>query len=241
MNLQAVRSLTLKRSVLAVTTAAVLIGGAVGVAGAQQATPTPGSQQVTPTPGGRAGDAMARRETMLSTLASKLGVSVDKLKQAFEETRKELGVPQNGPGFHRGPGGPGGQGGPGGVGGFIRRGFGGLEAAAKAMNITTDVLRQELPGKSLSDVAKAHNVDPKVVADALKAEAATRIDQAVTAGRLTAEQAATLKQRETERVDQLMTRQTPTIQPGQPGQPGRPGQPGPRGRAADALPAGANA
>ncbi len=46
-----------------------------------------------------------------------------------------------------------------------------LAAAASALGITPDQLKQEQQGgKTLADVAKAHGVDPKVVADAIKTE-----------------------------------------------------------------------
>src|SRR5947199_366586 len=80
-----------------------------------------------------------------------------------------------------------------------------LDAAAQAIGITTAQLRQEWPGKSLSDVATAHNVAPTKVADALKAAETARIDQAVSNGRLTADQANQAKQQANARIDQLMT------------------------------------
>jgi hypothetical protein len=197
--------------------AAVVLGGAAfGVAAAQ--TPTP----ATPTrPAGAAQVAPDQREEQfLTALASKLGVTVDRLRQAVDETRQSLGLPDRG-GFG-GPGGHGGPGGPGGPGGFGRGGPS-FTAAAQAMGISVDQLRQELPGKTLADVARAHNVDPNAVASALKTAAASRIDQDVTAGRLTADQASQAKQQANTRIDQQMTQQQPTGGPGRPaGQPGSP-------------------
>ena len=233
-------SRALKRGAVAAGAALVLAGGAVGVVGAQQATQTPratvtpgaGAQQGRP--GQRAQEAQPRFDQFLSTLASKLGISVDTLKQALSDTQKELGWPDRpfGPfgGPHRGPGGP----------GPLRAGLlHGMDTAAQAIGITPEQLRQELPGKSLSDVARAHNVDPAKVATALKNEASAKIDQAVSNGRLTAEQATQLKRRESQMVDELMTRTMPTQDelrqrggpggpgaPGGRGLPGRPGQPG---------------
>ena len=230
-------STALKRGAMAAGAALLLAGGAAGVVGAQQATQTPRAS-VTPGPGAQ--QAQQLRDQFLGTLAGKLGVTVDNLKKALTETRKELGVPDKhfGP-FGRlrpGPGGRGGPGGPGGPGmpGFARDLLGlGLDTAAQAIGITPEQLRQELPGKSLSDVAKAHNVDPSKVATALKNAASARTDQAVANGRLTAEQATALKQRESEMIDELMTRQLPVPpapgQPGGPGAQGFPGRPGPRG------------
>ncbi|HET7768006.1 MAG TPA: hypothetical protein VFN74_04470 [Chloroflexota bacterium] len=202
--------MSLKRGAVAATAALVLAGGAVGVVGAQQATPSP-LASATPAPGSRAQQAQQRQDQFLSTLAGKLGVTVDRLRQALTETRSELGVPGPGPDrLHgRGPGGPGGLGGPGGPG--LVRGIAGvsLDAAAQAIGITVEALRQELPGKTLSDVARAHNVDPARVATALKNAANTRIDQAASNGRLTAEQVTQAKQRAAEEIDRFMTVQVP--------------------------------
>ena len=87
-----------------------------------------------------------------------------------------------------------------------RRGGPGLEAAATAIGITVDALRTELgTTKSIADVATARNIDVQTVIDALVADATTRIDQAVTDGKITAAQAtakkATLVERITERVN----------------------------------------
>jgi polyhydroxyalkanoate synthesis regulator phasin len=96
-------------------------------------------------------------------------------------------------------------GGPGGPGGFGRN----LDAAAQAIGIPVTQLQQELPGKTLTAVATAHGKNPADVATALKTAANTRIDQAVTAGRLTADQAATQKQQVSQRIDQQMTEVMP--------------------------------
>src|SRR5687767_15242310 len=104
--------MSFKRGAVAATAALVLAGGAVGVVGAQQATPSL-SASATPAPGSRSQQAQQRQDQFLSTLAGKLGVTVDRLRQALTETRSELGVPGPGPGrpHGRGPGGPGGPGG----------------------------------------------------------------------------------------------------------------------------------
>jgi hypothetical protein len=181
---------------LAVGGATLALGGvAANVVGAQQAptaSPTPRSAPPTTSPGG---DKQAHHEQFLNALAAKLNVSPDRLKQAMDETRRELGIPdrpRGGFGMHGGAG-------------FGR----GLEVAAGAVGLSVEQLRQELPGKTLADVARSHNVDPTTVANALKADANARIDQAAAAGRITADQVAQAKQRAAERIDQLMTRQAP--------------------------------
>jgi hypothetical protein len=201
-------NVAVKRGLVALGTAVVLGGAAVGVVAAQTPTPTRPAQG-TPGPGQRA----QQEDQFLAAVAGKLGVTVDKLKQAISDARKDLGLPERGPGF--------GFGGPGGPVSF--------DVAAQAIGITADQLRQELPGKSLSDVAKAHNVDPAKVATALKNDAATRIDQAVNDGRLTADQAAQRKQQENSRIDQMLTQQAPVGGFGRRGGPGGPGAPGSSG------------
>lgn len=180
---------------LGVATVAFGTGVAKTVSAQQPPAASPSPSPSVTAPGPKRGDWQARQEQFLSALASKLGVSVDRLKQAITEARQEVGLPQRPAGRFGGP---------------WHRGLGlNLETAARAMNISVDQLRQELPGKSLADVARAHNVDPSTVADALKSAAASRIDQAVSAGRISADQASQIKQRINERIDQLMTRQVP--------------------------------
>jgi polyhydroxyalkanoate synthesis regulator phasin len=82
----------------------------------------------------------------------------------------------------------------GGMGGMRDLVQGGLDAAAKALGMTSDQVRQGLQsGKSLADLAKEKGVATSKLVDALVAEANTRIDQAVKDGKLTAAQAAPLK------------------------------------------------
>jgi hypothetical protein len=103
-----------------------------------------------------------------------------------------------GPGF--GPGGPGGPGreGPGGP------RFGGADAAT-AIGITEDQLRTELQaGKSLAEVAAAHNVSRDQLIQKLVAAETKRIDDAVAAGRLTQDQANQRKANVQTRVTQLV-------------------------------------
>jgi len=66
----------------------------------------------------------------------------------------------------------------------------GLDAAAKYLGITEAQLRSELEsGKTLADVAKAHGKTAAGVVDVLVADAKTKLDTAVKAGRLTQAQA----------------------------------------------------
>jgi hypothetical protein len=121
------------------------------------------------------------------------------LKQRIESSDFPLlGV--GGPGF-----GPGGRGfGFGHRGGFAHHM--GLDAAANYLGMTEAELRTELvSGKSLAEVAKAKGKSVDGLVDALVADAKTKIDAAVKAGRLTQAQAdevlSDLKTRVTERVN----------------------------------------
>ena len=61
-----------------------------------------------------------------------------------------------------------------------------IDAAAKAIGVTTDELRQAVrDGKTIADVAKEKNVDVQKVIDAVVADATSRLNEAVTSGRLT--------------------------------------------------------
>jgi hypothetical protein len=90
------------------------------------------------------------------------------------------------------------------------RGFGrNLDAAAAAIGIPVAQLQQELPGKTLTQVAQEHGKNPADVATALKNAEHQRIDQAVAAGRISADQAAQQKQQADQRIDQQITQVTP--------------------------------
>jgi transposase-like protein len=196
------RFLSSTRRVLVAACAVVVLGGlAVGVAAAQ-ATPTP------------SGQAQQGYQAFVDALARRLGVTSANLQQAISQARTDVGLPANGQGFPFGPGG--GHGGP--------RGGADLTTAAQAIGISADQLRQELPGKSLAQVAQAHGKNPTDVSNALKNAAHQRIDQAVSAGRLTADQANQQKTQVDQRIDQEINQ---VRQQGGPG--GQGGQGGGRG------------
>jgi uncharacterized protein YidB (DUF937 family) len=118
-----------------------------------------------------------------------------------------------GPGFRDGPG---------------RGRFGlfgaGLDAAAEALGVTEDELRDALgDGETIAEVAAAQGVDVQPVIDALVAEATARIDEAVADGDLTEEEATERKADLVEQVTDLVNGELPG-----PGDFGR-GRPGPFG------------
>jgi hypothetical protein len=193
-----------RRAVLAAGGAA-LVGCAtlgvisLGVANAQASPPAPLTLST-------AGDATfvtmdaeqlkQQQDKFINTLAARLGVSSDKLQQALKDTQQEVGpVPL--------------------LGGIPKDAIGiqgktisissPLAPAAKAIGISEDQLRQELAGTSLTDVAKAHNVDPQKVASAIKTARETDLDQAVQSGKLPTEVANTIKANLDREIELLMS------------------------------------
>lgn len=68
-----------------------------------------------------------------------------------------------------------------------------LGAAASYLGLTEAELRQQLPGKTLADIAKEQGTSVSGLVDAMVTAAAKEIDQAVADGKLTSEQAAAMK------------------------------------------------
>jgi polyhydroxyalkanoate synthesis regulator phasin len=94
---------------------------------------------------------------------------------------------------------PGGPGGPGGHGGMVPLD---LDVAADALGLTPEELRDALAteGTTLAEVAEEQGVETSTLVDALVAAGEERIEQAVTDGRLTREQADELRESLPERV-----------------------------------------
>jgi hypothetical protein len=71
-----------------------------------------------------------------------------------------------------------------------------IQTSADTIGIDSHALVAQLrAGKSIAQVATEHQKDPQTVIDALVAKASARIDQAVAEGKLTAEKAATIKEK----------------------------------------------
>jgi uncharacterized protein (DUF433 family) len=99
----------------------------------------------------------------------------------------------------------------------------GLDTVSTAIGITESALRDELQdGKTIAEVAEAHDVDPQKVIDAVVAEATKRIDEAVADDELTEERATELKENLEEHATRLVNETRP------------PGGRGPRGFHRDA-------
>lgn len=160
-----------------------------------------------------------RKEAYLESLAARLGVTVDALKQAIKDTNLEqldqlvqegliteeqadvlreriqnaetpwFGVPR---GFGRH--------------GVVPRlcGLGGEELAT-FLGIDVATLRSELrSGKSLAQIAEEHGKTREELKTFLTEQLRTKLDQAVADGRLTEEEADAKLQRFTERLDSLI-------------------------------------
>jgi hypothetical protein len=125
---------------------------------------------------GAAPDLDERRQAWTKAVADKLGVTPDRLQQAIQDATRDVGFAPPLLGPLPAVGAPG---------AFGLKIESPLAVAAKALGMSEDQLRKEQSGgKSLADVARAHNVDPKVVADALKAQRRADVDRAVAAGAL---------------------------------------------------------
>jgi polyhydroxyalkanoate synthesis regulator phasin len=78
-------------------------------------------------------------------------------------------------------------------------------AAEQALGLSPDALRAERKaGNSLAEIARAQNKDPEAVEAQIVSGMRSRIDEAVAAGRLSAERATALKSRLEQLVDRLM-------------------------------------
>jgi hypothetical protein len=165
---------------------AVLIAGATALLGIATLGATSAAAQVGVTASSTAtkldpSQIQQQRTTFLNTLASKLGVSNQTLTQALSETEQAVGpMPLSAPMLTAKPT-------------ALVALSDPFKPAATALNIGEDQLQTELVGKSLTDVAKAHNVDPQVVASALKSQRNADLDQAVKNGTLPSDMATNMR------------------------------------------------
>jgi hypothetical protein len=227
-----------------VVTSALVAGGVL----AQTPTPTPSKPGATQKPG-VAAKPDAAIESFFDKLAGRLGVPADKVKTEAKNVQKEMIDEAVAAGRitkevgdrlkQRVDAGafvlphtlrppvkprPGGRPGPALAG--LRDGF---EAVARCLGITPAQLRQELPGKSLAQVAAAHNKPLDAFKTCLTDEAKKRLDQAVQDKRLTQEQANQMLARFTQNLDTMINRVFPAgpgprgNRPGAPKPPAKPG------------------
>ena len=197
---------SLKRKVVAGGIAALAVAGAGGAVAATQWSPK------------------AESDAVVEDAAKELGVDPDKLDDALrtalenrvdeavkagrmsEEEGKRLkdaiesgDFPMLGVPFFRGHG-PGG--GPGFGEGHLHIEFRGLDDAADYLGMAEEELREELAdGKTLAEVAEAHDKSVDGLVDALVKATNARLDEAVEQGHLSQEQADELKKGTKERVE----------------------------------------
>jgi hypothetical protein len=182
------------KKIIAIGGAVVLVGvSAIGASLVQaQATPTPVPTQTQPTPAPTQAQPQQRQalqDRYLQALASRLNVSVDQLRQAMQAARQEVGIPDkparglDGRGF--------GFGGRGAIHGLLGQQ---MQSLATLFNISQDQLRQELPGKTLAEVAQAHGKPAQDVINTIVTTANQQIDQMAQQRNLSPERVAQLKQ-----------------------------------------------
>jgi uncharacterized protein (DUF433 family) len=82
---------------------------------------------------------------------------------------------------------------------------GGVKVAADAIGIAPkDLVKEVRAGKTIAEVATAHNVDPQKVIDALVQASTKKIEAAKTAGKISAERAAKLEEHAPARITKLV-------------------------------------
>ncbi len=187
----------MRKTLAAAALGATLMGGTIvgaatvlpAVVGAQSSTTTPST---TPSAGT---DAAAHQQRHTDRLNSSLQPLVDNGTITTTQRDAVVGALS---GMEHGMGGRG-------MGG-MRGGIGAAsEAVASALGIDVATLRTEvMAGKSLATIASEKGVDVQDVVDALTTELNAKIDEAVTAGKLTAEQATERKADVAERVTDMV-------------------------------------
>lgn len=81
-----------------------------------------------------------------------------------------------------------------------------IQAVATSLNLTADQLQSQMSaGKSLTDIAKAQNVDIQKVKDAILASGKTQLDTVVKSGKLTQSQADKAYQTAVLWIDEIVT------------------------------------
>lgn len=182
-----------KRLAAAALSASVVTGAGVGAMlftpiGATAQTET--TEQGTPDQAPQ-GDPGAWVEDALGGLVDNGSITADQataVADALDAARPE-----------RGPGGPGGQ-----------RGGPGLDAAAEALGLTTDALRQQLEaGSTIAEVAQTAGVDPQTVIDAMVADLQAHLDEEVASGEHTQEEADQKMADATERITDMVNNGMP--------------------------------
>jgi hypothetical protein len=188
------------RRILIAGGAVVVLGvAAIGVS-AVQAQTTPATSSPSPASQQQQTQQQSLRDRYLAALANRLHISVDQLQQAISGARQDVGLPPAGQK-------PNGRGVPG-ARGF--GGFGGLlgkeaDAVAALFHEDRTALQNELAGKTLAEVASAHNVSTDQVVNTIVTTANQQIDQQAQQRNIPADRVAQMKQRISERVQAFVT------------------------------------
>jgi transposase-like protein len=137
-------------------------------------------------------------DAMVAAATERLEAAITELPDRIAEVVEREGLPD------RGPGGPG------------HGHFGaGLDVAAEAIGIESEALRTALrDGSTIAEVAEANDVEVPTVIGALVAASETRIDEAVSNGRLTEDQAAEIKANLPDRIEAMVNGERPLGGPG---------------------------
>jgi hypothetical protein len=140
----------------------------------------------------------------------------DAVKKALQDAR-----PADGPGGR-------GHGPRGGMGGFgMEEGKSVVDAAAKALGVTSDDLMQQvMNGTTVAKIAESKNVPLNTVVDAAVKEITTKIDAAVAAGNMTQAEADKIRANLTQTVTDFANGKMPFGKGGMPGMHGGKGGPG---------------
>ncbi|MGE0877138.1 MAG: hypothetical protein AB7O61_00690 [Acidimicrobiia bacterium] len=187
----------MKKPVASAAVALSILGGAgagallftPGIVGAQ----TNGSSSTTPSTTTSPADRLA--ETLKPRVDN--GTITQAQADAVRNALKSAGIDHGG---KRGPGGPGG------AGMGVGRGQA-ITAAAGALGVSEADLKTALQsGKSLADVAADKGVDVQKVIDAIVAAEKTEIEQAVTDGKITRDQADKAEANLTQRVTDMVNK-----------------------------------
>jgi len=182
------------KKLAAALAAVVIIGGgataSLAVASAQTGSSS-STTPSTPTPSGRP-DRGAAQKSALDPLVKDGTITQD-------QEDKVLGALSSAA--------PKGAGGMAGFGALLGQGE---DVIAKALGITTDELKADLKnGQSIADIAKAKGVDTSTVVQAIVDAANAKLDQAVTDGKLTKDQADKIKANETQMITAMVNGKLP--------------------------------
>lgn len=185
---------SIRRSAAAAGLAAGLLAG--GAAGAVLSTPGVSGAQEDTTTSVPSGEVPDRRSEIVERVDQRLRSALAPLVEdgtidqsqadAVVEALRSAGPPEGRPGGH-GPG--------------HLRGGPGLDAAAEALGVDRDDLREQLRGgATLAEIAEQQGVEVATVVDALVAELAGHLDERVADGDITREEADEKLAEATERI-----------------------------------------